>query len=434
MKPVSKDNMTKNIKNDNHINFLHDLFACAVQSVHPSTCLADHLPRDQPEGRTIILAAGKAAAAMAKVAVETMEGKIEGLVVTRYGHMVADMPACIEVVEAGHPIPDAMSRAVAPRMMALAESATEGDRIIMLVSGGASALLSAPVAGVTFRDKQKVTKFLLHCGASISEINCVRKHLSKIKGGRLARAAAPAEVYSFLISDVPGDAPSDIASGPTVGDATCLADAENILNKYDWQGEDSILSALRNPVNESMFPGDPLFEKCHTKIVARAADALLVASGMAHKNGWQVVILGDDLEGVADEVGREHAALAKAYKEKGGRWAIFSGGETTVEVKNPKGKGGRNLEYLTGLAIGLDGAAGISALACDTDGIDGTEDVAGAVIGDDFRQKCQNAGISPIDFLSQNNTYGLFECLGDFVKTGPTLTNVNDFRVILIEG
>lgn len=421
------------MKDDYHVNFMHDLFACAVQSVHPSTCLKDHLPKDQAEGRTIILAAGKAAAAMAKVAVETLAGNLEGLAVTRHGHLAAHMPACIEVVEAGHPIPDAMSRDVAPRMMALAESATEDDRIIMLVSGGASALLSAPVAGVAFSDKQEVTKFLLYSGATISEINCVRKHLSRIKGGRLARAAAPAPVYSFLISDVPGDVPSDIASGPTVGDTTCLTDAENILNKYGWQGNDSILEALKNPVNESLFPDDPLLEKCHTKIVARAEDALLAASKMAKENGWQTVILGDDLEGIAAVVGKEHAELAKSYKEKGGRWAIFSGGETTVEVKNPKGKGGRNLEYLTGLAIGLHGESGIFALACDTDGIDGTEDVAGAIIGDDFMEKCRDSGVSPAEFISQNNTYGLFECLGGFVKTGPTLTNVNDFRVILIE-
>ncbi len=426
--------MMKNMKESHQANFLYELFTCAVSSVHPSSCLKEHLPKGQIEGRNIILSAGKAAAAMAKVTVETMAGKIEGLVVTRHGHLTPDMPTCLEVVEAGHPIPDTMSRAVAPRMMALAESATETDRIIMLVSGGASALLSAPVTGITFSDKQRVTKFLLHSGATISEINCVRKHLSRIKGGRLARAAAPAEVHSFLISDVPGDVPSDIASGPTVGDETCLADAENVLNKYCWHGDGSILSALKNPANESLFPGDPLLEKCHTKIVARAGDALLTASEVARENGWQPVILGDDLEGIADLVGREHAALAKTYKEKGGRWAIISGGEMTVEVKNPNGKGGRNLEYLTGLAIGLDGEKKISALACDTDGIDGTEDVAGAVINDDFMEKCRDAGVSPAEFLAQNNTYGLFERLGGFVKTGPTLTNVNDFRVILIGG
>ncbi len=417
-----------------HKDFLHSLFTCAVQSVHPSDCLADHLPTDRIEGRTIILAAGKAAAAMAKVAAETLGGNLTGLAVTRHGHLAPDMPENIEVIEAGHPIPDDMSRLVAPRMMALAEAASNDDRIIMLVSGGASALLSAPVDEITFRDKQKVTKFLLHSGATISEINCVRKHLSKIKGGRLARAAAPVEVYSFLISDVPGDLPEDIASGPTVADTTCLSDAENILNKYGWKDEGCILTALKNPANESLFPNDRIFERCHTKIVARAADALLAAADLAKENGWQTVILGDDLEGIADQVGREHAALARSYKQKSGRWAILSGGETTVEVKNPNGRGGRNLEYLAGLAIGLDGHAGISALACDTDGIDGTEDVAGAFIGEDFMEKCRNIGISPAEYLSQNNTYGLFEKLGCLVKTGPTLTNVNDFRVILIEG
>jgi len=415
------------------LKFLERLFATAVARVHPSSCLSGHLPTDPVKGRTILLAAGKAAAAMGKLAVEELSGQVSGLVVTRHGHLAAHMPPCLEVIEAGHPIPDVMSEKVACRMMALARAATDEDRVIMLVSGGASALLSAPVDEISFEEKQKVTKFLLHCGASISEINIVRRHLSKIKGGRLAQLAAPARIYTFLISDVPGDQPRDIASGPTVADETSLRDAQDVLEKYGWQDGGNILKALKNPRNESLFPENSLFENTSTKIVARAKDALEAAAHMAGKEGWQTIILGDDLEGLAHELGREHAGLARSYKKKGGRWAIISGGETTVEVKNPHGKGGRNLEYLAGLAIGLDGEAGISALACDTDGIDGTEDVAGAMIGDDFMEKCRAQKMSPAEFLIENNTYGLFKQLGAFVKTGPTLTNVNDFRVILVE-
>ena len=421
------------------VAFMESLFDCAVHAVHPDSCLAAHLPTDTVRGRTIILAAGKAAAAMATVTLAALEAekradRLEGLVVTRGGHLAGQLPGTIEVIEAGHPVPDTMSRAAAPRMLALAESAREEDRIIALISGGASALLAAPADGISFSDKQQLTRHLLHSGATISEINCVRKHLSSIKGGRLAQAAAPAALFSFIISDVPGDDPADVASGPTVGDSSCLADARDILQKYHWPAGGSVGAALENPANESLFPGDSAFQRASTKIVARAADALASAARLARKQGWQPVILGDALEGIAHTLGMEHGALACRYKQKGGRWAIISGGETTVEVKNSAGRGGRNLEYLAGLAISLDGEPGISALACDTDGIDGTEAVAGATICDDFTVKCRQKGLDPARFLADNDTYGLFERVGGLVTRGPTLTNVNDFRVILVEG
>jgi len=414
--------------------FLENLFAHAVQAVHPAACLAAHLPTKAIAGRTIILAAGKAAASMAQVAAATLNGPVEGLVVTRHGHALDGLPQTFEVIEAGHPVPDEMSLAAAPKMLALAESATDGDRVIALISGGASSLLAAPVDEITFAQKQQVTKFLLRSGAPIAEINCVRKHLSKIKGGRLARAVMPASLYSFIISDVPGDFKGDVASGPTEPDASSMRDAEDILRKYHWNGDGAIVAALRNQTNESLFPGDAAFEKCHTEVIAKASDALVAAADMARQKGWQPVVLGDDLEGSAHKLGAEHARLALEYRSKGGQWALISGGETTVEVRNHRGRGGRNLEYLTGLAIALKGAEGISALACDTDGIDGTEDVAGAILGSDFIRLCQSEGISAENYLTDNNTYELFRRIGGLVKTGPTLTNVNDFRVILVEG
>ncbi|UTW60195.1 DUF4147 domain-containing protein [Kordiimonas sp. SCSIO 12603] len=410
---------------------MREMFRAAVAAVHPEACLPRYLlATDNFSGRTIVLAAGKAAAAMA-VEAEKILGSVEGLAVTRHHHLPQEMPKHIRVIEAGHPVPDDASEKVAAEMLTLAESAGEGDRVIVLMSGGASALLSAPVAEIDFETKKAVNKFLLHSGAAISEMNCVRKHLSRIKGGRLAKAAYPASVETYAISDVPGDVLSNIGSGPTCGDTSTLKEARNILNKYGWNGDTGVLAAIENEGNETPVP--EIFMDNKELIIAKAADALTAAKQLAVKDGRQILMLGDDIEGIAGDVAQEHAKLVRECRAKGGRWAIISGGETTVEVGNPSGKGGRNLEYCAALVEALAGMKGVSGLACDTDGIDGTEDVAGAVFDENTLSAFEGAGVSVAEARATNCTYQLFEAIDALIKTGPTLTNVNDFRVILID-
>jgi glycerate 2-kinase len=440
--------------------FLRSLFDAAIAAVDPARLLPGRLPRPAA-GRTVVIGAGKAAASMAAAVEREWSGPLEGLVVTRYGH---GLPCeRLEVVEAAHPVPDAAGRAAAGRILELAEGLAADDLLICLISGGGSALLALPAPGVTLDDKQAMNRLLLRSGASIAEINCVRKHLSAIKGGRLAAAAHPARVVTYLISDVPGDDPSVIASGPTVPDPTTYLEALDALARYGIDGPVTVPEHLRagaaGELVETPKPGDPAFVADELVMLATAKDALAAAAGCARAAGVTSLALGDDLEGEARDLGGAHAALAIACA-RGGEKALvalreavargfahlsdpvffvpqpplvlLSGGETTVTVRG-SGRGGRDTEYLLGLALALDGHPAIGALAADTDGVDGSEDNAGAVVTPDTLMRCRAAGVDPVAALSANDTYGLFAALGDLVVTGPTRTNVNDFRAVLIQ-
>jgi hydroxypyruvate reductase len=415
---------------------LRSVFDEAVAAVSAERCVPPAISRDPAPGRTLILAIGKAAAAMASVAAQVVQGSTCGLVVTRAGHSGPphDLPAEFEVIEAGHPVPDAQSLGAAHRALELARGLGPRDRLLMLVSGGGSALLALPVDGVTLLDKQTMTQALLRSGATIEEINSVRKHLSLVKGGRLAVAAAPAGVTTLIISDVPGDDPSFVASGPTVADATTLATAREILARYRIEVPANVAAALASTANETPAADALGLAGGTVQIVALARDALAAAGRLAENRGYKVTDLGDHLQAEARHLGAGHAALARRMAADGQRRIILSGGETTVRVTNPGGRGGRNLEYLLGLAIELGGAPGIYALACDTDGIDGTEDNAGAIVAPDTLERAKALNLDARAMLEANNSYGFFAALGDLVVTGPTRTNVNDLRAILIEG
>lgn len=415
-----------------HLRRLFDVAVCAVSA---EVCVPRHLPSADWRGRTCIIAAGKAAAAMTAVAVRQLGDRVSGMAVTRAQHGVAPamIPASIDVIESGHPVPDEQSQAAARRAMQLAHSLGAEDRLIALLSGGGSALMSLPVAGVSLRDKQQLTKSLLRSGAPIAEINCVRKHLSQIKGGRLAAAAAPAAVHTLIISDIPGDDASLVASGPTLPDTSTLADARNILSRYRITAPASVIDALANPDNESPAANTSGLIHAEAMIVARARDAFDAAAVEARRHGYAVRFLGDDLQGEAREMGAVHATYAKQATEQSRPQVILSGGETTVTVRTEGGRGGRNLEYLLSLALTLDGAARISAIACDTDGIDGSEDNAGAIITPDTLARARALGLDARDYLNRNDSYSFFAALGDLIVTGPTRTNVNDFRAILVE-
>jgi glycerate 2-kinase len=426
--------MTPRHKGEERYVLLHAMFSSAVRAVTPESAMPRTLPVS-PHGRTIVIAAGKAAAEMMRVAQKRAPAPLKGMVVTRYGHLPvggASWPD-VEVIEAGHPFPDENSLRAASLALSLAAGLEAGDRLVVLLSGGGSAVLAAPAQGVTLADKQSINRALLTSGATIAEINCVRKHLSAIKGGRLAVAAGAAQVTTWIISDIPGDDPSFVSSGPTVPDDTTLDQARDILAKYAIEATLPIISALENPANETP-PADTLgLAGTETVVIACARDALAAAGDLAREKGYLVTDLGDQLQAEAKHLGASHAALARRLSREGVRRAIISGGETTVTVVNPAGRGGRNLEYLLALAIALDGAPGISALACDTDGIDGTEDAAGAVVLPDTLARARTKGLDAVAYLARNDAYLFFEALGDLVVTGPTLTNVNDFRVILIE-
>ncbi len=416
---------------------LHDVFAVVVRSALSEYVMPAILPAP-PSGKLTVLAVGKGAAEMMRVAqCRKSEGqRIQGLVVTRYGHLPdggAVWPD-VEVIEAGHPYPDVNSVRAAERALQIAQSLDVQDHLLVLLSGGGSALLAAPAQGIDLGEKQALTRTLLRSGAAIEEINCVRKHLSRIKAGRLAVAAAPAQVTTWIISDVPGDDPSLVSSGPTVADRSRLKTARDILARYGIKPSSAVAAALKDPQNETPDANAVTRTGSEVAILACAADALTAASAYLEQMGYSVRNLGDRIEGEARHVAVSHASLARRHTLRGTPVAIISGGETTVTVANERGRGGRNLEYLLALAIELDGAPGINALACDTDGIDGTEDAAGAIITPDTLERARATGMDPAQYLSENNAYLFFEAIGDLVKTGPTLTNVNDFRVILIEG
>ncbi|MEO8037712.1 MAG: glycerate kinase [Betaproteobacteria bacterium] len=411
---------------------LRQMFDAAVASALPEKSLPPHLPLP-PKGRTVVVGAGKAAAAMAKALEEHWPGEVDGLVVTRYGHHVATKR--IEVVEAAHPVPDRAGLAAAERILAKVRGLTPDDLALCLISGGGSALLTLPAAGLTLEDKQAVNRALLKCGANIAEMNCVRKHLSAIKGGRLAAAAAPARVVTLTISDVPGDDPAVIASGPTVPDPTTYADALAVLQKYRIVEPASVLAHLRAGHDETPKPGDPRLARCETYMIAAPQMALEAAAAVARAAGFTPLILGDAIEGESRDVAMVHAGIARQVIRHGqpveAPCVLLSGGETTVSVRG-HGRGGRNVEFLLALAVALEGAGRIHALAGDTDGIDGAEEIAGAIITPDTLARAAALGVDAKAALADNDGHGFFEALGDQVITGPTLTNVNDFRAIVV--
>ncbi len=412
---------------------LRHLLDAALAAADPARCVAPHLPAP-PAGRTIVVGAGKAAAKMARAVEDHWPGPLSGLVVTRYGHGVAC--ARIEVVEAAHPVPDAAGQRAAARILDAVQGLSADDLVLCLISGGGSALLALPAPGLSLDDKRAVNRALLKSGANIAEMNCVRKHLSAIKGGRLAAAAAPARVVSLLISDVPGDDPAVIASGPTVPDPTTFADALAALTKYGIDEPAAVIAHLRAAKDETPKPGDRRLASTETKLVARPQDALEAAAAAARQRGVTPIILGDGIEGEAREVATVHAGIARQVRRHGQPMpapaVLISGGETTVTVRG-QGRGGRNAEFLLALGIALNGEAGIHAVAADTDGIDGTEDNAGALLDPTSLARAAARGIDARRALAGNDGYGFFAALDDLIVTGPTHTNVNDFRAIVIE-
>ena len=413
--------------------FLRTLCDAALMAADPAKVIANHLPAP-PAGRTIVVGAGKAAAAMARALESHWPGPLEGLVVTRYDHTVPTER--IEVVEAAHPVPDAAGHDAARRILALAEGAGEDDLLLCLISGGGSALLSLPAEGLGLEHKQQVNAALLRSGATITEMNCVRKHLSAIKGGRLAAAAYPARVVTLCISDVPGDDPAVIASGPTVPDPTSLGDVAAVLEKYALTLPVSVHDHLANPEAETPKPGSPVFDRCETRLISRPQDALEAAAARATEAGVTPLILSDCLEGEAGQLGIMMAGLARQARQHGQPAAppcvLLSGGETTVTLSGEGGRGGRNCEFLLSLAVHLDGLEGVSAVAIDTDGIDGSEDNAGAFVLPDSLARGEALGLDAKAYLRAHDSYSFFAGLGDLLVTGPTLTNVNDFRALLI--
>jgi hydroxypyruvate reductase len=427
-----------------HRELLEALYRAAVAAAHPSRCLPPHLPEPPARGsRLIVLAAGKGGGALAEVAEQHYQSRLPperlgGIAVTRHGY--GRPTRLIPVVEAGHPVPDRAGLAGAERTLALADAATADDLVVVLLSGGASANLIAPARGITLEEKQATTRALLRSGANIGEINCLRKHLSRIKGGRLAAHAHPARLVTLAISDVPGDDPAVIGSGPTVPDPTTLADARAIATKYRLELPDAVTRALTDPANESPKPGAAIFAGSTYKILARPADALAAAEQRARAAGYDVMVLGDRLQGEARVVAAEHARLAREIAGQGGQGrkvAILSGGELTVTLKG-KGRGGPNQEYALALAIALDGAKGIAAMAGDTDGTDGgrgvPDDPAGAFIDETTLSRGRGAGHDPAAFLADNDSTGFFNGIGDLLTPGPTFTNVTDFRAIVVDG
>ncbi|MGF1477839.1 MAG: glycerate kinase [Geminicoccaceae bacterium] len=411
---------------------LRAMFDQAVDAALPASILADYLP-ERPEGRTVVVGAGKASAAMATALEEAWEGPLEGLVVTRYDHAVP----CerIRIVEAAHPVPDAAGERAAGDILRLVRDLGPEDLVIALISGGGSALLALPAPGLTLKAKQNVNEALLRSGASIDEMNSVRKHLSEIKGGRLAVAAAPAKVVTLVISDVPGDDPSVIASGPTVADASTLSDARDILNRYGIEVDDAVRHVLEDGSNETPKADDPRLQGTELRMIATPQASLEAAARVARDAGVEPLILGDAIEGEASQVAKVMAGIALQAKRHGQPTVpptvLISGGETTVSVRG-SGRGGRNVEFLLALALKLNGAAGIYAIAGDTDGIDGAESVAGAVVTPDTLLRAGASGLDGQAMLRDNDAHSFFERLGDQVITGPTLTNVNDFRAVLV--
>jgi glycerate 2-kinase len=420
---------------------LEDLFRAAVAAAHPASCLQPHLPAPPSSGRLLILAAGKAAGSMAEVAERHYlderglpTSRIGGLAVTRHGY--GRPTRRVRVVEAGHPVPDAAGLAATLETLAMADAAGADDLVLVLISGGASANWIAPAAGLSLQEKQAVTRALLASGASIVEINAVRKHLSRIKGGRLAEHAYPARVVAVGISDVPGDDPAVIGSGPTVPDPTTLSDARAIVARYGLDLPGLVTRALADPANETPKPADPMFAATSFALAVRPADVFRTVEQAVRARGYDCIVLGTAIEGEARDVAIAHARLARDLQGQGRRAVILSGGELTVTLRG-KGRGGPNQEYALALAVVLAGASGIAALAGDTDGTDGgggqAEDPAGAFIDDTTLARAGRLGLDPAAFLNDNNSTEFFEKLGDILTPGPTLTNVNDFRAILVD-
>ena len=411
---------------------LKAMFKAGVDAALPSLCVPAHLPK-RPKGRTVIIGAGKASGAMAKALEESWDGPLDGVVVTRYGYKLPTER--LEVVEAAHPVPDAAGREAAQRIFKAVQGLSEDDLVLALISGGGSALLAAPATGISLEDKQAVNKALLASGATISEMNTVRKHLSAIKGGRLARAAYPARVVALMISDVPGDDASIIASGPTVPDPSTNADAIGIVEKYGIDLPRAVRHVL-DTIDETPKPGEPCFERVENVMIATPQASLEAAAEVARKAGVTPVILGDSIEGESRDVGLVHAGIARQCALRGQPaeppCVLISGGETTITLKG-QGKGGPNTEFLLSLAIALDGTPNIYALAGDTDGVDGSEDNAGALIYPDTLKRAEAAGISAKAMLADNDSYTFFKGISDLLETGPTMTNVNDLRCIYIE-
>ena len=408
------------------------MFDAAINAAQPAHCVPPPLPATPP-GRLLVIGAGKASAAMARAVEDNWPGELSGLVVTRYGYGVP----ChhIEIVEAAHPVPDSASLAAARRTLDMVKALGADDLVLCLISGGGSSLLALPIEGLTLEDKQAINRALLKSGASISEMNCVRRHLSAIKGGRLAAACHPAKVVTLLISDVPGDNPMDVASGPTVADPTTCADALAIIKRYGIEVPRNVLEILESGRGETVKPGDPRLAGIETRMIATPQMALEAAAAVAREAGIPAAILGDSIEGEARDIGKVMAGIALQVARRGQPFEasciLLSGGETTVTVRG-HGRGGRNVEFLLSLAVALDGHPGIHAIAGDTDGVDGMEDIAGAYLAPDSLARAWTKGIKPKDSLDSNDGHGFFEALGDSIVTGPTLTNVNDFRAILI--
>ena len=413
-------------------DLLTRLFSAAVQAAQPEHCIARFLPAP-PAGRTIVIGAGKASAAMAQAFERHWPGPLEGLVVTRYGYAVP----CerIEIIEAAHPVPDEAGSVAARRLFEQVAGLTADDLVVCLISGGGSSLLPMPAEGIDLQAKQDINRALLKSGATISEMNCVRRHLSAIKGGRLAAACAPARVVNLLISDVPGDQAADIASGPTVADPSTCADALDIVRRYGIGLPPAARALLESGGGETIKPGDPRLSKVETHFIATPQMALEAAAAVAREAGVAPVLLGDRIEGEARDVGKVLGGIAlqvRAHRQPvPPPCVLLSGGETTVTIRG-KGRGGRNVEFLLSLALTLDGAPDVHALAGDTDGVDGQEEIAGALIGPDTLTRAWALDMPPRARLDDNDGHGFFERLGDSLVTGPTLTNVNDFRAILV--
>ena len=418
--------------------FLRGLFQAAFDAANPDLCVPANLP-PPPKGRTLVVGAGKAAASMALALENNWPGELSGLVATRYGHGVPC--SRIEVVEAAHPVPDEAGQRAAQRILQSVQGLTEDDLVIALISGGGSALLSAPADGITLADKQAVNRALLASGAAIHEMNCVRKHLSSMKGGRLAQACHPARVFTLVISDVPGDDPAVVASGPTVADNTTREEALAIIRRYGIKVPTAVTAWLARPESETPKTGDARLARCETRVISTARAALMAAAEVARAHGVTPLVLGDMIEGESRDAAKVLAGIAKACAIGGTPLAppcvLLSGGETTVTLGQIKAgrkpRGGRNSEFLLALAIALDGMPGIHAVAGDTDGIDGSEDNAGALVTDDTLARARAAGIDARDMLEAHDAYGFFLGIDDLIVTGPTLTNVNDFRAIYIE-
>jgi hydroxypyruvate reductase len=412
---------------------LRNLLDAAIEAAQPRHCLPEYLP-PPPSGRLVVVGAGKASAAMAQVLEKHWNGPLSGVVLTRYGYAVR----ChhIEIIEAGHPLPDAAGIRGTERLLQSVQGLTDRDLVIALISGGGSALLTRPLPGLTLADEQAVTSALLQCGAPIAEINCIRRHVSAVKGGRLAAACYPAPVLTLAISDVPGDRACDIASGPTVADPSTSADALRYLRHYRLDLPERVLEALHAPASESIKPGDPMIARSAFQLIATPEQALQAAARRARQHGLSAMILGDRIQGEAREVARVMAAIALQVAVHGEPQAppllLLSGGETTVSVRGT-GRGGRNSEFALALALALDGHPAIHALAADTDGVDGNAEIAGALVAPDSLARATALGLNARDALDNNDAHGFFSALGDSVVTGPTFTNVNDFRALLVQ-